>query len=117
MRWIRKYKIIFSAMFALLFIVFSWYHPLLFCGNALGMDSKTDQAKICTSPLFTGPQTIHSESVSNLHLYKKNQNIDKCIIKQPYLIPIACSFNYRTKQLFPQTISLSVLDKNCILRI
>ena len=117
MEWARKHKVVLSAMFTLLFTAFSLGHPFLFHENLYGKNSDSGTTKICTSSFYIGGQTIHSERLLAYHLFVKKQQLDKFIVKQPYLTAVICNLNCRTIQQFPQSTSYTVLDRNCILRI
>lgn len=92
MGWIRKHTIVLSTLLALVFAVFTLYHPL-FLKNVVEKGSKVCKTIKCPTLLFNGGEIVHSER--SLNFFVKKQHLDKIGAK---VWPVACNlFQKNTK--------------------
>lgn len=117
MRWIRKHKLLFSAMFTLFFTMFSLYHPSLLHESFFKKYKRSNQTKISASFFSSIEKPILSENFINSHFLVKKLQLDRCEVKHPSLAAKVCLLNNKTAKPNIQITFFSVLDKNCILRI
>jgi hypothetical protein len=104
MKRIRKHRIVLSAMVTLFFAVFSLGSPLFM--HTDGMHKK--------NPIG---QSVQVDKILHFHFVVKKHQVEKIIVKHPYISRIVIDFNHPNFQFHPPLSAVSVLLKNCILRI
>jgi hypothetical protein len=115
MNWIRKHKVVLSAMLTLIFTLFSLYHPALLSKDVSGKNIKSGVIQICAFTLYKGGQSVKSQNYLFHLFFIKKQLIDKYVVIQASLTGKSLNQKFRIIQLYSKYTGTSALY--CILRI
>jgi hypothetical protein len=103
MIWIRKHRVFLSSVLILLFVVFSLGSPLF---HEDGLKKKNNSEK-----------RVQTAKLVGFHFLLKKQHLEKSVVKHPYITRILIELKHQNVPYHTQINAVSVLLRNCILRI
>jgi hypothetical protein len=104
MKWIRKNRVFLSSVLTALFVVFSLGSPVFL--HEAGLQKK-----------FSAEQSFQTAKLVGFHFLIKKQHLEKSVVKHPYVTRILVDLKHQTIPYHTQLNAVSVLLRNCILRI
>lgn len=103
MKWIRKNRVFLSSVLTLLFLVFSLGSPYF---HEVGLNEKINSEK-----------SVQTAKLVGFHFLVKKQHLEKSVVKHPYITRILIDLKQQNIPYRSQLNTVSVLLRNCVLRI